>query len=85
MHGRDAYGNECALPPKAISLQSVPEGALSDGVHLEPGRTSSSVVVTASVLAAGAALLSSCPVFLPMLFGLLNRSSICFWFQGLGP
>lgn len=55
VHGRDAFGNDCSLPPKAVTLQCVPEGAIAAGTLLEPGRSTSSVLVSASVLTAGAA------------------------------
>lgn len=55
VHGRDAFGNDCSLLPKAVSLHSVPEGAIAAGTLIEPGRSTSSVLVSASVLTAGAA------------------------------
>lgn len=54
VHGRDSFGNECALAPESVSLQSVPEGALSGETHIKPGSSPSVVTVTTTVLCPGA-------------------------------
>lgn len=53
VHGRDSFGNKCSLEPKSVSLQSVPEGALSADTRVTPGSSPSVVIVTATVLRPG--------------------------------
>lgn len=53
VHGRDSFGNECFLDPESVSLQSVPEAALSADTRVTPGSSPSVVIVTATVLRPG--------------------------------
>lgn len=53
VHGRDAYGNACPMPANAISLQTVPDGALTD-IRVEPGASVSTAVISSTVLRQGA-------------------------------
>ena len=54
VHGRDAYGNECPLPPKSVTLHALPESAMSADYEVAAGHLPSVVTVSATVLYEGA-------------------------------